>query len=180
MLTILALADNEDNFFWGTLSRFLKPHFAMVDIPGQTIGSGRKKAPLILCGAESFRQIDCDELIVVYKKAVQPGTVLCAAANITAVVDSSADGLLEHVARTKLPAITCGLLTRDTVSLSSIGDSGAVLDIRREIICSGGAVVEAQEIPIALRAPADDFALMAAAAIIILSGKKDALLKGKM
>jgi hypothetical protein len=87
---------------------------------------------------------------------------------------------MEHVSYTKLPAITCGLLNRDTISLSSISDSSAVLDIRREIRSLDDSIAEPQEIPIRLGKPSDNFALMAACAIIILSGIKDSLISGKM
>ena len=90
--------------------------------------------------------------------------------SLLAVVDSSNEEVLLHVSRTKLPAVTCGLSPRDTLTLSSIGEQSAVVSLQRAIVCLDGAVCEPQEIPVLLRAPADCFVLMAVAAVFILSG----------
>ena len=180
MLAILVAASPEDRAFADSFSGYLRPHFSIVDTIGKTLQTDRSKPPIVICGMESFGQIDCEKIIIARKQAKPFDKKILGEGKAVAVVDSSDAGLLEHFSQTKIPAITCGLNRRDTISLSSMSESQAVLDIRRGITCFDGTVIEPQEIPVRMKAPAYCFSLMAAASVIILSGKIDILIKGKM
>ena len=164
MVTILVADGKDDSSFSGALSSVLGRHF--------------DKGELTLCDIKSAQPTGNDKVIIVYKHP--QATAFQPQGNVTAVaiVDSSDDQLLGHVSDTRLPAITCGLRSRDTITLSSMTGDSAVIDLRRDISCLDGSVAEPQEIPLRHQDPRENFLFMAAAAILILSGKIESLKGG--
>lgn len=63
--------------------------------------------------------------------------------------------------------VTCGMSARDSVSCSSVTDSGAVVSIVREIPIVGGGFVEMQDISVSFThpLPAGQIALLTAACL---------------
>ena len=133
---------------------------------------------LKLCDIKNCPPVGNDSVIVVYKQpqpaVFQPQGFGAA----VAIVDSGNEALLEHVSDTRLPAITCGLRSRDTITLSSMAKKSAVIDLRRSVSCLDGSTVEPQEIPLRHQKTSDNFLLMATAAILILCGKTEKLKEG--
>ena len=178
MITILVAAGEDDKDFLSRLSRILDKHFVTVRAYGQKLESGGASPELMLGDLKSFKTIDTEKVIVVYKKP-EPFTARVEGASlVVAIVDSSDTELLGHVSATRLPAITCGLRSRDTITLSSMAPDSAVIDLRRCINCLDASRAEPQEIPLHLENPLDSFLLMAAAAIFILLGKTECLKEG--
>ena len=180
MITVLVAAEKQDKDFWNALSRLLGKYFATVRAYGQKLVLCKESPRLLLCDMQSFKAIDAERLIIVYKEPQPLTAKLKSAGNAVAVVDSSNDNLLEFVSSTHFPAITCGMLSRDTVTLSSMDVDSAVIDIRRPITCFDGTKAEPQEIPLRFAKPIDSFVLMTVAAVLILSGNIGLLSKGRM
>lgn len=67
-------------------------------------------------------------------------------------------------------ALRCGLGGGDALTLSSIGEDRAMLALQASIHTLNGAVLEPQEIPVALAAPAEPEAVLAAASAMLLLG----------
>ncbi|MCL2579776.1 MAG: hypothetical protein FWE32_07050 [Oscillospiraceae bacterium] len=178
MITILVVDEAGDNAFVNALAEMLDRHFVTVRTNSQKLKTSGKSPDLLICDAQSFGEIETDQVIVVYKAQGAISTQIVSAASAVAIVDSSSDALLAHVSKTRLPAITCGLNSRDTISLSSMTAPGAVIDLRRSITCLDESQIEPQEIPMRLSSPVDSFLLMSLAAILILTGKVDHLKEG--
>ena len=164
MVTILVADGKDDSDFFCALSRILGKHF--------------DNSELTLCDIKSFNPTGRDKVIVVYNKAQTTVFQPRDDATAVAIVDSSDEQLLGHVSDTRMPAITCGLRSRDTITLSSMAGDSAVIDLRRDISCLDGSTAEPQEIPLRRQKPHENFLLMAAAAILILSGKIEILKEG--
>ena len=76
-----------------------------------------------------------------------------------------------HAAPGEGEAVTCGLGSREDLSLSSIREDGAMLSLRRDLRALDGSLLEAQEIPVSLdrgRAPEPEALLAAAGAMLLL------------
>ena len=67
-------------------------------------------------------------------------------------------------------AVSCGLGYGDDLTLSSIGADSAMLALQADIPALTGAMLEPQEIPITLDAPAEPEAVLAAAGAMLLLG----------
>jgi len=165
LLTILAAASEDDKHFSDALAGVLHKHFA-------------QHSDFMLCNIDAYNANKMDKVVAVYKSTPLKATSFELAAFAVAVVDSQNKALLEHVSATRLPAITCGLAARDTISLSSMTTHSTVIDLRRGITCLDNSHAEPQEIPLRTSAPIDSFLLMSAAAILILCGKIDCLKEG--
>ena len=66
--------------------------------------------------------------------------------------------------------VSCGLGYGDALTLSSIGSDSAMLALQADIPALTGALLEPQEISIALDAPAEPEAVLAAAGAMLLLG----------
>ncbi|MDR2909122.1 MAG: hypothetical protein LBU86_04490 [Oscillospiraceae bacterium] len=108
--------------------------------------------------------------IIVFQRAAELPVSLIEPDKSVVLVDSSKGELLSIVSASGLPAITCGMSNKDTVTLSSMDDDSAVVDLRRSITGFDGIVIEPQEIPARCKRAPHRFALMAAAAVRLLSG----------
>lgn len=88
-----------------------------------------------------------------------------------AVVGSDNPQAIEFWAAAQRPAITCGFSPRDTITLSSMTDTSAVVAIQRTIPTFDGNTIEPVELPIELTTPVDSYSIMCAAAVLAYSGK---------
>ena len=118
------------------------------------------------------------------KKASREGTIdaaLCAGdrADLLIVppgagpVGIRPDGLLLTVGQSPPPgcrSVSCGLGYGDALTLSSIGRDSAMLALQEDIPTLKGGLLEPQEIPISLDAPAEPEAVLAAAGAMLLLG----------
>lgn len=130
-----------------------------------------KNAPIWIQDIELLHKYPVEQAVFIFKEASALPAHFPGCSHCIAVVDASADRqMLEMIGQTMLPAITCGLSSRDTMTLSSIGQDSAVITLQRSICCFDGEMVEAQEIPLQLTSPMDNFTLMAAAAVLIATG----------
>lgn len=83
--------------------------------------------------------------------------------------------MLSAVAGRRLPAVTCGLGTSDTLTLSSFTVDSAVISLQRQLTAFDGTPVEPFELPVSFSGKLEPFELLAAAAIFCLMGKQNPL-----
>lgn len=67
-------------------------------------------------------------------------------------------------------ALCCGMSGRDTLTLSSIGDMGAVATVQRSITSLSGDIIEPCDIPVTLTKPCDKQDLLFTVAVLLLCG----------
>ena len=155
MTCVVVYADASDKDFFDKLCGMVSgriPHIKMWK--GEASPSG-EPAEFIITDHESFGNFDA------------------APDNVVFIADSQNHERLEYISGTKLPAITCGLFAKDSITLSSIESDSAVINLQRSITCFNGDIAEPQEIPVRFKGPMDSYLLMAAAAIFILTGNSD-------
>ena len=121
-----------------------------------------------------------ENMIIISKDIRESYPMPVQGGNIVAIVDCGNERLVDFVSSTKLPAITCGLSPKDTITLSSIEEDSAVVTLQRAVTCFDGTVAEPQEIPVRLSGITDNFSLMAASAVFILTGNIDQLMDGTL
>ncbi len=179
MIAVIVAAKKQNKDFTSELTRLLEKHFDTVRAYGGVLSVKKSNPTMIICDIQSFDTVKAEKAIVIYKDMLPMPQRLLAVGHGVAIVDSSNYQLSQTLSDTGLPAITCGLHSRDTITLTSMGEDSAVIGIQRAIVNFDGSATEPQELPIGFAKPIDRFTLMAAAAILILSGNCH-LLKGKM
>ena len=88
----------------------------------------------------------------------------------TIIIASSDDERqLKSLAQAKIPVITCGLSSKDTITFSSKEEESAVISLMRSVKSIYGHTIEPMEIPISFPPKTDDFILLAFTASLILT-----------
>ena len=70
-----------------------------------------------------------------------------------------------------VPTLTCGMSPKDTLTLSSISDSSAVVSVQREIKDLNHQTIEPCEIKINYENRFSDYELLSACAVLLLADK---------
>lgn len=86
---------------------------------------------------------------------------ICEEANRTA---------LELFMQSGIPVISCGMNSKNTVTLSSLNSSSLLTSLQRTLTDCGGKTVEPGEFKIKLTKKYHSFSVMAAAAVLLLNG----------
>jgi len=115
--------------------------------------------------------IICDKNIIAVFKDIKNHPFEIPPGDMIAIVDSENTAITEFISEMKIPAITCGLSNKDTITLSSIDEGSAVITLQRTVECFDNTVAEPQEIPVKFNIGSDQFSLMATVAVFILTGK---------
>lgn len=129
-------------------------------------------APDILL-AEAARPLECEGEAVYVIGARPPQECwenFSPAPRAVAVIHSHNTEGLAFAARHHLRTLTCGLSSRDTLTLSSMTGESAGICLQREIATFGGGRMEPADIPVRLRGPAERFELLTLAAVLLLCG----------
>ena len=74
-----------------------------------------------------------------------------------------------------LVPLDCGLSLRDTLTLSSLTESSAMVSLQRPVARLDGAMVEPVDLPLVLTRPWEPFHLLCCAGVLLLSGGVPAL-----
>lgn len=129
---------------------------------------------IVFISQKTFLQIACDNAaFIIRKKEELPQEFSCK--NAVAIVDSADSDVLAAVAGRRLPAVTCGLGTSDTLTLSSLTVDSAVISLQRQITAFDGTKVEPFELPVSFSKRVEPFELLAAAAVFVLMGSRNPL-----
>jgi len=170
LTTILIAADPADNVFWDPISSVLQQRYSTLLVRGKQVTVPQQPARVALLDAGGYAHLQSAETVVLFRRTRSISQGLLPPENCVAVVDSCDDELLRFVSGTRVPAITCGLSARDTMTLSSMGEDSAVLNLQRSVTCFDGAVADPQEIPVKLTRSINSYTLMALACTFILCG----------
>lgn len=175
MTTVLVSARRNHKLFRETVVEALRWTYPSLILSGGALEAPAGPAELCIADAYAVKRRIGGDAVLLLRDAWDIPAGLCVQDRCIAVVDSGNDRLMRLVSGTGLPAITCGLSPRDTLTLSSIAEDSAVINLQRSVTCFGGAQVEPQEIPVQLTKSIGNFALMALACVCILRGDADRL-----
>ncbi|MCI9234349.1 MAG: hypothetical protein HFG24_00045 [Anaerotruncus sp.] len=129
---------------------------------------------LVFATGPRFPRLSCENAVLILRngRELPVGPVN---RHAIAILNSSDPRTLKQAASRHLPALTCGRLSSDTFTLSSLTPDSAVISLQRPVHAFDGSTVEPFELPAAFSFPPDPFCLLACAAIFCLLGKKNPL-----
>lgn len=139
-------------------------------ISGRGICIDGAQPAFLLCETEHFPQIEPEEGIFALKAGTKTAGRLRIPPGFVAVADADSVAALTLLERQHAAAVTCGLSSFDTVTLSSRNGSAAVVSVQRPIAAPGDVVVEPCEIPVNLAEGEEPYTVMAACAILLMCG----------
>lgn len=91
------------------------------------------------------------------------------------MLDSQNRCAVAFAARSGLRVLDCGLSSRDTLTFSSLSGDDAVICLQRPVEDRQGRTVEPFELPLRLSRQHPAYPLLCCAAVLILSGRWEAL-----
>lgn len=90
--------------------------------------------------------------------------------HFVAVVEPHNTAAVEMLKAQNIRTVTCGMSQKDTVTFSSLTEGSAVVSLQREIESRAGEAILPREIPVTFTQPKGEYPLLAAAAVLLLSG----------
>ena len=175
MISVVVVADAQYRDFFDRLSDMLSTFIPLMRVWKNEITASSSCAHLLIADHESFKSIVPPPRIIVFGGKANHDILHLVNEHTVAVVNSCNTGQLEYISSIKLPAITCGLYAKDTITLSSIEHDRAVINLQRGLTCFNGESAGSQEFPVSFGVPVDSYLLMAYGAILILTGNTQQL-----
>jgi hypothetical protein len=170
LICVVVVADAGDKNFFDKLTGLVCRCFTPLTIWKGAARAYGENATLLLCDHESLQSVGLLPKIIILRGNGGYGLSQVETEKTVVIVDSCDQAQLAYVSKAGLPAITCGLYGKDTVTMSSMTGERAVINLQRSITCFNGEIAEPQEIPVTMRSSLDQYLLMSAACIFILTG----------
>ncbi len=123
-----------------------------------------------------FYQKLCKDAVILKESLFLPGIELVFSKDgmeygDIAIVNSDETWSIKLMAELKIPAVTCGLSSKDTFTFSSKSDENAVISLMRSVKSVYKNLLEPMEIPISFSKDTDEFFLLSFVATLVLTEK---------
>ena len=170
MVNVIVTAGAHEREFFNRLADMVNVFIPLVRVWKNEIIATSDSAGMLIADHESFKSISPQPRIIVFGGKNNHDISHLMDERTVAVANSCMPEQLDYISAIKLPAITCGLYAKDTITLSSIEHDRAVINLQRSLTCFNGESAEPQEFPVCFDAPVDGYLLMAYGSILILTG----------
>ena len=158
-----------------SLRDILRKNCTIALIGEQQFFSQCENPDFALVEIENLSRITAPNAIILCKEPFEVPNGVLLPADAVGLLSSDNLHAAEWIRRCGIRAITLGMSSKDTLTLSSITSDSAVLCLQRAISDLSGNTLDPVEIPLSLSRRYDAFSILCAAAIFILSGKIDIL-----
>lgn len=108
-------------------------------------GSGYE---LLVISADELVEINVPQSIIILQSDAKLGKNIIVPKDTVAIADSQNTDGLQGLCSLKIPAVSCGLSARDSVTFSSRTSDSAVIALQRSITALSGKLIEPLEFPI--------------------------------
>lgn len=175
MVTLVLYGDIKDKSITSKLCRVLS------DYGGVLYFSDTKAVKYGKFSDNSFIVYECDNIqeitipssIVIFKNKQTSEHIIKITDSAICITESSNQKAITSIRGNNSPCISCGMSSNDSVTLSSISDTEAIISIQRSLTDIGGNVIEPCDITVKLKQFCDGFSLLSIFCILILSGQND-------
>lgn len=106
--------------------------------------------------------------IFVFKNSSSDKQVIIPKGFIAVFSDINLDAI-SKLEKLDIPAVSCGMSSKDTISVSSIDDYSVMISIQREILLFSGEKIEPHDFCVFLKEKLDIYPLLVASLTLILS-----------
>lgn len=139
-----------------------------------TVGKGQE---ITLIDTQNISELSLDSYVIIFKPQSQLKSIskVSASSNTIAIASSKNASQLEDLAALSLPIISCGMLAKDTLTFSSRTTDSSVISLLRSVATLDGKNIEPFELPLNVPENADDYPLLAYAALCVLLDELDSI-----
>ena len=174
MIPIIVLGDTGDRRIVQTMENLLGERLWAAE--GKRLSAGGPAPRYLAVCSQSLEEIAWPGAVLVLQGPPFPKRLNCR--GCVAVVSSLNQEGLRLAERWGLPAVSCGLGGKDTLTFSSNTGEEAVLCLQRPLTTISGLPLEPREIPIRLSGRMDAAVVLLTAAALLLLGEEKLLEEG--
>ncbi|MDD3192500.1 MAG: hypothetical protein PHE47_01375 [Oscillospiraceae bacterium] len=157
------------------LREILRRNFEMAFVAERQILSRSENPDFVVVEMEHLAQIAVPRAVVLCLEPFDMPEQACLPPDAVGLLSSDNLPAAEFIRRCQIRAMTLGMSSKDTLTLSSITQDRAVLCLQRGISDLSGNILDPVEIPLSLSRRYDAFSILCAAAVLMLSGQIDIL-----
>lgn len=174
VVTIGQLSDRRvPDLLW----RALSPRFSVLQISRLALrGALSARGGFLLYDCPKIALVDIPNAVLIFKESLREAGRADIRQGI-GVTDSQNEVATSALARSGVPVITCGLSSKDTLTLSSMAPGSAVVSLQRSVPCFGGGMTDPVEMPVKLGHDADRYGLLCCAAVLAAAGQLESMEK---
>lgn len=172
MTKVLVLGDRSEKIFTDKLCRILSGFGGVLGFYNDCVIESAENNEFLLFECEYIERIDRANVILVFKSKQHCRRLrLKLSEHAISIVGEENERALQMLNGSTAPVLTCGMSSKDTLTLSSVSENNAVVSLQREIRDFNGNIIEPCEIQIIHDEPFSKFELLAACAVLLLAGK---------
>lgn len=169
MTTVIVCGALKDSHVTQSVKQALRAYGGVQSFDGSRIDSAERFS-FLLYECENVPVIQMEKGILVFKNSFEPKGEYSIPGGIISVLDSQNMHAAAALSGTGRPAISCGTSARETLSTASIGYNAAVVSLQRDIKTINDDVLEPQDFKVEQSGEAGAYPLLAACAVLLLSG----------
>lgn len=172
MIPIILYGDRKDNIIKTRLCKALKDKKSFSYISDRIIEEPKTaESDFIIYDISGVEEIKLKKGILVFKSHLdREKSALKLSDGIINVVDPDNIAALSLLKDSPNMAVTCGMSSRCTLTISSIEENSAALSLQRKVALLSGGAAEPSEISVSMSERIDGYALLAISAVFILAG----------
>ncbi len=171
MVSIAVVGPAQDKRITSLLRGFLPKSSNVLWVGPHGIFVPPKPPALIVWDTPWPEELNCPCSLVVLKQSMTDFSGLCLPPCQGVVLGSDNSAALNFLAGSSIPAITCGLSGRDSLTLTSMTENSAVIALQRNLPRHDGSYTEPMELPINFAHTVDRYALLCGVATLGFCGR---------
>jgi len=175
LFKIIIYGDFNENLIGLKLCRTLSKYGGVLHLYGGDINEISVGSPYFLVyETEHLNSLQVENAVVIFNNSNNLDCPKIApSCNISYIVNAQDSNALSKLLSLSIPAIVCGMSAKDSITISSIRETQAVISVQREITLLSGKKLEPCEFKVTNIDKVDEDDLLIVCAILILFEKFD-------
>ena len=175
MIPIILYGEKNDTSISIRLCRVLQRNGGVLHICDGNITEYSIGTPnFLIYETDDIENFNSSSGILLFKTSQNSNTQKAALSDrIISIVESDNVAALKMLKDNGSDTVTCGMSSKDTITLSSIGENIAVLSIQREMKAVDGTAIQPSEIQVKLSKHIEGYPLLSVCAVLLLTKKSE-------
>lgn len=172
MVTVILYGEIKDKSITSKLCRVLSDYGGVLyfsDLKAIRYGA-HTDVSFVVCECDKMCEISIPNCIVIFKSKQTNSCHIKLCKSAISIVESCNKKAIHAIGGNQNPCVSCGMSSNDTVTLSSICDTDAIISIQRSITEISGNIIEPCDVTVKQKNFCDGFTLLSTFCALTLSG----------
>lgn len=171
MNSILLLGDAQNHTFRNALLPVLERYGGVLYVgERQIFRLIAEKPAFFVYDCERMPELHLDRGLLLFTGSCPQTAPILLPSGICSILESGNQQAAALLQNSKSPVVTCGMSTKDTLSVASVEEDGAVLSLQRNVSTLDGRLVEPHDFRVSFRAGMRSQQLLSISMILLLCG----------